>query len=164
MRASMKITALVLALITIFTVSASAFTLPDGFKYSDSKPKGGVEAVILTETANFYSTEGKLTTLNRGDKVEVKGMKDKTYAKVLIEGVKGYVKAECLMSTVGVSAYVSQDCYAYQYNGDKKVKVVWGTKVYMVGRMTDEDGEAWILCVNKKGTGLAMIKKSNLYR
>lgn len=164
MRSYVKVVALVMALITVFCVSASAFTLPDGFKYSDDKPKGGVEAVILTETANFYSTEGKLTTLEKGDEVTIKGMKDKDYAKVVAAGVKGYVKAECLMSKTGVSAYVAKDCWAYQYGGDKKVKAVWGTKVYMVGRMTDKDGETWILCVNKKGTGLALIKKANLYR
>jgi len=164
MRSSLKVVALIMVLITVFTMSASAFSLPNGFKYSDSKPKGDVEAVILTETANFYSTEGKLTTLDRGDKVTVMGMKDDTYAKVEAAGVKGYVKAECLMSTVGVSAYISKDCWAYQVGGDKKVRAVWGTKVYMVGRKTDEDGNVWILCVNKKGTGLAAIKKSNLYR
>lgn len=164
MRSYLKVTALVLAIITLFTASASAFSLPKGFEYSNSKPKKDVEAVILTETANFYTTEGKLGSLERGDIVTVKGMKDKTYAKVVAGGIKGYVNVKCLMSMVGVSAYVSKDCYAYEYGGKQKARVVWGTKVYMVGRYTDDKGVNWILCVDKSGSGLAYIKKSNLYR
>jgi hypothetical protein len=164
MRSARRIFALVVMFIMLFSVSASAFTLPKGFEFSDSKPKKGSEAVILTENANFYSTEGKLGTLKRGDTVTVKGMKDATYAKVVAGGVKGYVNAKCLMSMVGVSAYVAKDCWAYEYDGDQKTRTVWGTKVYMVGRYKDKNGTNWILCTNKDGDGLAYIKKSNLYR
>ena len=164
MRSARRISALVLMFILLFSMSASAFTLPNGFEFSDSKPKKGVKAVILTKNANFYTTEGKLGTLKRGDTVTIKGMKDDTYAKVVVDGVKGYVNAKCLMSMVGVSAYVAKDCWAYEYDGDQKTRAVWGTKVYMVGRYKDSDGTTWILCVDKKGEGLAYIKKSNLYR
>ena len=68
-----------------------------------------------------------------------------------------------LVMTTCVKAYVSRDCYAYEYNGDKKARVTWGQIVYMCGRYTDKNGDTWILCTNKKGSVLAYIKKDNLY-
>ena len=164
MRSARKIGVLVLLFIMVFTVNASAFSLPSGFEFSDSKPKDSLKAIIIPKEAKFYTAQGKVATLNRGDIVTVKGMKGDKYAKVIADGVKGYVNVASIMSMVGISAYVSKDCWAYEYDGDQKARVVWGTKVYMVGRYTDNDNTDWILCVDKNGKGLAYIKKSHLYR
>lgn len=119
-------------------------------------------AKILTKNAKFYTVTGKVITLDKGDTVTVKGMKNKRYAKVIRDGEKGYVSVNRLILTKGVTGYVGHDCWAYRTNG-KKVKALWGTKLNMVGRYVDKKSRVWILCTTD-GDDLAYIKKSNLYK
>ena len=153
--------ALALMVMMLFGFTATAFALPKGFKLSDSMPKT-VECAVLTKTADFKATDGRTYILRRGATVTVTGIKKNTVS-VVYKKVKGYMSVQDLVMTTCVKAYVSRDCYAYEYNGDKKARVTWGQIVYMCGRYTDKNGDTWILCTNKKGSVLAYIKKDNLY-
>jgi hypothetical protein len=164
MKIARRALAAVFVLSLIFSAPALAFKLPGGFGFTDDMPKGSVKGVVIAETAAFYSTAGKVSTLSRGDQLTLKGMKNASYARASYAGTSGYVNVKDVMMLVGVSAHVRADCWAYEYAGDRKVKLTFGAKVYVVGRYTDKNGALWLLCTNKGGDGLAYIKRSNLYR
>lgn len=163
MKFAQRVFAAVLAL-SLFAAPALAFSLPSGFTFSDAAPTGAFKAVVLAETTAFYTVGGQTATLERGTKLTVWGMQNDEYCKVTYGSVKGYVKTKDVMSLTGVSAYARTDCWAYEYAGDQKARVPFGTKVYVVGRMTDPNGTLWLLCTDKGGNALAYIKSANLYR
>lgn len=164
MKIARRILSLMFVLSLLFTTPALALRLPNAFTFTDAMPHGSIEGIVIAKNATFYTTAGKSMTLERGDRVKLKGMQNSKYAKVSHDGTSGYIDVKNVMMLVGVSARVRKDCWAYEYAGDDKVKLTFGTKIYMVGRYTDKNGSLWLLCTNRKGTGLAYIKKSNLYR
>ncbi len=164
MKRARKVLAATIILSIALSAPALALNLPSDFTFTDTMPTGAVKGAVIAETATFYATTGKVTTLARGDRLTLKGMQNDSYIKATYDGVSGYVSAKDVMMLVGVSARVRKDCWAYEYDGDRKVKLTFGAAVYMVGRYTDKNGTLWLLCTNKNGDGLAYIKKSNLYR
>lgn len=145
-------------------LSVPALAAPSGFTYSDTAPTGSFKALVLAESTTFYATTGQTGTLKRGAKLTVWGMQNDEYLKVTYGTVKGYVKVSDIVSLVGVKAYVRTDCWAYEYAGDQKARVTFGTKVYIVGFRTDNGGAKWYLCTDKNGKVLAYIKADNLYQ
>lgn len=164
MKIARRILAAAVVLSLMLSVPALAFKLPSGFTFTDKMPSGSVKGIVIAKTATFYATTGKAATLSRGDTLTLKGMQNASYVKAVYNGASGYISVKNVMMLVGVSARVRTDCWAYEYNGDKKVRLPFGTKVYIVGRYTDTSGTLWLLCTNKGGSGLAYIKRSNLYR
>ncbi len=164
MRVARRVLAILFILSLTISAPAFAFKLPSSFQFTEDVPKGSVKGVVIAETANFYATTGTVTTLERGDEITLKGMQNASYVKASYAGTSGYVSVGSVMMLVGISARVRADCWAYEYAGDRKARLTFGAKVYMVGRYTDKNGTLWILCTNKGGDGLAYVKKDNLYR
>ena len=109
--------ALALMVMMLLGFTATAFALPKGFKLSDSMPKT-VECAVLTKTADFKAADGRTYILRRGATVTVTGIKKNTVS-VVYKKVKGYMSVQDLVMTTCVKAYVSRDCYAYEYKRQK---------------------------------------------